>query len=170
MRRSERANRAKYRRLWKMVGDSYGSSDGKTTFNLPDFRGLFLRGVNHGNYAGQPVPLGGDSEATQRGVPRPEIQPPGTTGQNGDNVGSLQPDKAQVSPHEHGSVLAYTDAYERSPGSSAGEGYLWGSSYSRSTSGITGGATAWETRPRNAAVMFLIFVGRDATDLIPRKQ
>ncbi len=37
--------------MYALLGDSFGSGDGSTTFNLPDYRGKFLRG------------LGGDSAA-----------------------------------------------------------------------------------------------------------
>ncbi|MCG8475667.1 MAG: tail fiber protein [Cytophagales bacterium] len=38
--------RDKYSDLFKIIGTSYGSGDQKSTFNLPDFRGTFLRGVS----------------------------------------------------------------------------------------------------------------------------
>lgn len=38
----------KYKRLFKRIGTIYGSGDGKTTFNLPDLRGEFIRGWSHG--------------------------------------------------------------------------------------------------------------------------
>lgn len=37
-------SRTAYARLFAAVGTSYGEGDGKTTFNLPDLRGEFLRG------------------------------------------------------------------------------------------------------------------------------
>ena len=44
-------SRTTYADLFALIGDGFGSGDGSTTFNLPDYRGKFLRG------------LGGDSEA-----------------------------------------------------------------------------------------------------------
>lgn len=34
--------------LFNMLGTSFGSGDGKTTFNLPDLRGEFIRGLDEG--------------------------------------------------------------------------------------------------------------------------
>lgn len=44
-------SRATYADLFAIIGTNFGAGDGVTTFNLPDYRGKFLRG------------LGGDSEA-----------------------------------------------------------------------------------------------------------
>jgi len=39
-------NRTVYAQLYSVVGISSGSGDGSTTFNIPDLRGRFLRGVS----------------------------------------------------------------------------------------------------------------------------
>ncbi len=44
-------SRTAYSQLFALIGTNFGAGDGTTTFNLPDYRGKFLRG------------LGGDSEA-----------------------------------------------------------------------------------------------------------
>lgn len=44
-------SRTDYADLYALIGDNFGDGDGSTTFNLPDYRGKFLRG------------LGGDSAA-----------------------------------------------------------------------------------------------------------
>ena len=44
-------SRTTYSTLYVIIGTNFGDGDGSTTFNLPDYRGKFLRG------------LGGDSEA-----------------------------------------------------------------------------------------------------------
>lgn len=55
-------SRAAYPALFAAIGVTYGSGDGSTTFNLPDFRGRFLRG-----YLGQ---LSGEIGAEQsEGLP-----------------------------------------------------------------------------------------------------
>ena len=43
-------NRAVYADLFAEMGTTFGDGDGVTTFNLPDFRGEFLRGWNGGGY------------------------------------------------------------------------------------------------------------------------
>jgi len=40
-----RVSRLAYRDLFTAIGTAYGSGDGSTSFNLPDLRGQFLRGV-----------------------------------------------------------------------------------------------------------------------------
>jgi microcystin-dependent protein len=44
-------SRATYSDLFSIIGVQYGSGDGSTTFNLPDYRGEFLRGWSHGSSA-----------------------------------------------------------------------------------------------------------------------
>lgn len=41
-------SRTSYANLWNAIGSSWGNGNGLTTFNLPDFRGLFPRGVDAG--------------------------------------------------------------------------------------------------------------------------
>lgn len=41
-------SRTTYAALFAAIGTTYGSGDGSTTFNLPDARGEFLRGVDNG--------------------------------------------------------------------------------------------------------------------------
>ncbi|WP_302141734.1 phage tail-collar fiber domain-containing protein [Halomonas alkalicola] len=41
-------SRADYRRIYAALGDTYGEGDGSTTFLLPDDRGEFKRGWDHG--------------------------------------------------------------------------------------------------------------------------
>lgn len=42
-------SRTTYANLFALIGVMYGSGDGSTTFNLPDYRGEFLRGVDSGS-------------------------------------------------------------------------------------------------------------------------
>lgn len=41
-------SRTTYASLFAIIGTSHGSGDGSTTFNIPDYRGRFLRGVDSG--------------------------------------------------------------------------------------------------------------------------
>ena len=43
-------SRVTYSELFSIIGTNFGAGDGKTTFNLPDYRGKFLRGLG-GNSA-----------------------------------------------------------------------------------------------------------------------
>lgn len=40
--------REKYQELFDILGEIYGAGDGNTTFNLPDLRGEFIRGLDNG--------------------------------------------------------------------------------------------------------------------------
>lgn len=75
--------RATYPNLYSAIGNAYGTVDG-THFNVPDFRGLFLRGVTGSS--------SNDPNASTRTASNPG-------GNAGNNVGSLQQD--QVGPHTH---------------------------------------------------------------------
>lgn len=41
-------SRITYARLFSRIGTIYGAGDGSTTFNLPDYRGVFMRGIDNG--------------------------------------------------------------------------------------------------------------------------
>jgi microcystin-dependent protein len=128
-------SRTEYASLFEVIGTSFGEGDGSTTFNLPDFRGQFLRGWDHG--AGVDPDAG---ERTNRGD--------GTTG---DNVGTKQGDKFKA--HTHG-VKQYRS------GSSNGQIREGTGSYKYPWGGVTtvqSQATgSSETRPKNINVMYII--------------
>lgn len=42
-------SRITYGALYQAIGVTYGAGDGSTTFNLPDLRGIFIRGWSHGS-------------------------------------------------------------------------------------------------------------------------
>lgn len=71
-------SRTEYARLYEAIGVCWGVGDGSTTFNLPDLRGLFLRGVSGDS--------GNDEDADSRIV----LHDNG--GNTGNNVGSYQGD------------------------------------------------------------------------------
>ena len=71
-------SRTTYSDLYSIVGTTWGSGDGSTTFAIPDLRGWFMRGLNGGS--------GNDPDAASRS--------------GGDNVGSSQ--SYQLSAHTHG--------------------------------------------------------------------
>ena len=71
-------SRTTYSDLYSIVGTTWGSGDGSTTFAIPDLRGWFMRGLNGGS--------GNDPDAASRS--------------GGDNVGSSQ--GYQLSAHTHG--------------------------------------------------------------------
>lgn len=71
-------SRSEYANLYKAISVCWGTGDGATTFNLPDLRGMFLRGVSGES--------GNDPDAGNRVV----LTDNG--GNTGNNVGSYQGD------------------------------------------------------------------------------
>ena len=68
-------SRTDYEELFAVIGTANGGGDNSTTFNLPDFRGTFLRGTDQGTNRD---PNASDRLAAVDG------------GNSGDNVGSVQ--------------------------------------------------------------------------------
>lgn len=143
-------SRSTYADLFAAIGITHGQGDGSTTFNLPDYRGRFMRGVSGSGITRDPDKAGRTAMATG--------------GNTGDNVGSLQ-DEAFKS-HSHGfGFMAGTVSGNNWPNTttilagnpSSGGGFIWnnGPATGVNTSEITntGGN---ETRPINAYVHFII--------------
>lgn len=124
-------SRTTYAALFAAIGDDYGPGDGTTTFNLPDLRGEFIRGWDHGR--------GVDPDAASR-----TNRGDGTTG---DNVGTKQAD--QLKAHTH------TENYAVRNGSGSLGNLATGSDLANASqnSGSTGGN---ETRPRNVNLLVII--------------
>jgi len=122
-------SRTTYADLFAVISDDYGNGDGSTTFNLPDFRGEFLRGWANGS-ANDPD----RATRTNRGD--------GTTG---DNVGTKQ--SGDFTNHDHGYVKTGSVIVQTGPGTSvASVGSVL----------ATNSAGGNETRPRNVNVMLCI--------------
>lgn len=77
-------SRTNYANLFTALGISHGQGDGVNTFNLPDYRGVFLRGVDGGS--------GRDPDASSRTA----LQAGGNAG---DAVGTYQVDA--IIEHSH---------------------------------------------------------------------
>ncbi len=69
-------SRTDYNDLFAVIKILHGQGDGETTFNLPDYRGRFLRGMSDGTNR--------DPDAASRVAPNPG-------GSIGDAIGSIQP-------------------------------------------------------------------------------
>jgi microcystin-dependent protein len=69
-------SRTTYATLFSVIGTWQGAGDGSTKFNLPDYRGRFQRGTDHGT--------GRDPDIALRVAANPG-------GATGDNTGSVQP-------------------------------------------------------------------------------
>jgi microcystin-dependent protein len=125
-------SRTTYAGLFAVIGISVGAGDGSSTFNLPDHRGLFLRGFDRGNGAD---PDGNSRTAMNSG------------GNTGDKIGTVQ--ASQVVSHTH--PMATTAIC--TAGESICPNALTGAATSGNPTCATGGS---ETRPKNAVVNYLI--------------
>lgn len=120
-------SRATYSVLYAVIGDAFGNGDGSSTFNVPDVRGLFLRGVTGAS--------ANDPDASSRTASNPG-------GNTGNAVGSYQVD--DFGAHSH--VI--------NSGSAAGGGGQSGLTGSPSASTLATGGN--ETRPKNLYVNYII--------------
>jgi len=135
-----------YTVLYNTLGQTWGGSSENETFNLPDLRGEFLRGVSDGT--------GRDPDTAFR-------TPRNSGGNTGDAVGTMQ--EHQFERHRHGLVGRYRDADTASiakwfnssnhvsPGHT--QGPIKDVNITTNAMSATGGN---ETRPRNASVYFII--------------
>jgi microcystin-dependent protein len=119
-------SRTTYSALFTAIGTIHGYGDNSTTFNLPDYRGRFLRGWDH---------------AVARDPDRATRTDMNTGGATGDNVGSVQADAFKSHTHSGGMV------------GGTGISNSGGSGYIPAATAATGGT---ETRPINANVMYCI--------------
>ena len=125
-------SRTDYPDLFSAIGTAFGASS-SGTFNIPDLRGQFLRGVDAGT--------GTDPDAASR----TELQPGGNTG---DNVGTLQAD--DFKSHTHG---GFQDRYANTSG---GGSFITNYSNGHGGEYRTTASGGNETRPKNVAVHFII--------------
>ena len=123
--------RSTYPNLFSAIGTAYGTADG-THFNVPDLRGMFLRGVDGGS--------GNDPDATSRVVNNPG-------GNVGGNVGSQQP--WQIESHSHG-VPVYFNSNASAAGATSAN-----TSSPQGTAGTTA-AGGNQTNPINVYVNYII--------------
>ncbi|MDX6768917.1 MAG: phage tail protein [Elusimicrobiota bacterium] len=121
-----------YATLYSSIGCTWGCSG--SNFNVPDLRGVFLRGWNHNASTSTYI---GDQDAVSRSTIS-------VGGRDGDNVGSYQNDAFRS--HFH------TGVADVSPSVTGPEG----AGTNLATSGQTDAAGGNETRPKNAYVLFLI--------------
>lgn len=141
-------SRITYAGLFAVIGTAYGAGDGTTTFNLPDFRGRFMRGLDG--------TASNDPDNSTRVVSN-------AGGNSGNNIGSLQGDK--ISSHSHGLLInnSYTQAGSAVGGISTYLGYYTGNAdqfwtnFPNATNTVSIEATGGsETRPKNVSVNYII--------------
>lgn len=131
-----------YGELWTAIGSTFGS-EGQGSFNLPDLRGMFLRGIDPTGVV--------DPDCNSRTSPIS-----GNSSGAGPVVGSRQ--WHEVVNHQHtwsgnfANITNHDDdiAVQLSDNNSGNQGTL-------PTTNVDGGGN--ETRPVNVYVYYLIFVG-----------
>ena len=132
-------SRTTYSSLFKVAGIAHGSGNGSTTFNLPDYRGRFLRGVDES--------AGNDPDKATRTAMA-------TGGNVGNLVGSIQADAFQGHQHNYyysqnggSGNISLNDRNPYTNGTTSG--YVTDGSYGTPR-------PASETRVKNAYVNFCI--------------
>lgn len=128
-------SRDEYKDLYNVIGAAFGSKS-DTTFQIPDMRGQFLRGVDQGSKR--------DPDAGLRQASAPN-------GNTGDKVGSVQED--QLKTHKHAVKAAHAG---QTGGRSTGDPLAvagWPRNHAGKEVEATGGA---ETRPKNISVNWII--------------
>lgn len=136
-------NRADFTALFDAIGTNWGHGDGSTTFNIPDLRGLFVRGWDHGN-----------SKDPGRNA-RTAIAPGGATG---DAVGSAQSDSVEIHTHELSSQNLTADRDIKGNAGDSNNDYHSFTTETINPNALSIGAANSETRPKNAYVMYIIKV------------
>ena len=129
-------SRTVYADLFAVIGETWGNGDGSTTFNLPDLRGQFVRGWDHG--------AGTDPDAASR-----TDRGDGTTG---DHVGTQQADANKQHNHNLTHPVSYDleDTSVETWETKAGLRHLGTASLNTTNSGGN------EARPKNVGLMFII--------------
>ena len=139
-------SRTTYSDLFSAIGTTYGAGDGSTTFNVPDLRGEFLRGLD-------------DSRGVDSGRTLGSAQ----GSQNLQHNHSASANSSVSDPgHAHGYVAAIVSADTES-GSGDGEAFNQNRTTNSATTGISvtttvtvNNAGGSEARPRNIALLACI--------------
>ena len=125
-------SRSTYADLFAVLGEIYGEGDASTTFNVPDYRGYFLRGYDHG--------AGIDPDAatrTDRG-----------DGTVGDNIGTVQEDEFESHTHRV-TRRSNTDSNKSITKEGTSQSFDTDATIIEATGGN-------ETRPKNKTVMWIV--------------
>jgi microcystin-dependent protein len=140
-------SRTAYASLFASIGVTHGSGDGSTTFNLPDYRGRFLRGVAGGS--------ANDPDRASRTAMN-------TGGNTGDNVGSVQTDAMQqITGSTSGRIMGSWAGSGAITATNAGTSLYGGGGgngrdMSFDSANSPGARTSTETRSKNAYVNYYI--------------
>ena len=134
-------SRTTYSDLYAVLGDVYGNGDGSTTFEIPDLRGEFLRGLDGGRGVDASRTLGSSQDDTTRRPRNTSL----TTNTAGDHT-HVREAFASVGQGGTNRLVPSGVGIDRSTKSAGDHNHS-----------ITGGGDA-ETRPRNIAMNYIIKV------------
>lgn len=134
-------SRTTYSALFALFGTNYGAGDGSTTFNLPDLRGEFVRGFDHGRGIDTGRTLGSFQKATSVFMGDPTA----TAGRVANLYNNHDDDTQTLRTALNGEATTI-DSTNVSVLSSAAE----------TTDPVTPVDSTMSVRPRNIALMYII--------------
>ncbi len=139
-------SRTTYSALFAIIGVNYGSGNGSSTFNVPDLRGEFVRGVDRG-----------------RGVDSGRQAASSQGSQNAQHNHSASSTSSVTDPgHKHnlnfnmGSIISSGGAFGLKDSGNADRMFTATTGISVSTSTSIGNQGGGEARPRNVAMLYII--------------
>lgn len=130
-------SRTDYANLFNAIGTAWGNGDGSTTFNTPDLRGVFLRGVDDTR--------GLDPDKGSRTASNPG-------GLTGNQVGSFQDEDYKEHAHQYYDWFWYDSGNDPSYGTPGGDDV--GQRLNQARWSLNRGGN--ETRPDNVYVNYII--------------
>ena len=154
-------SRTTYSVLFAVIGTAYGTGDGSSTFNLPDLRGEFIRGFDHGKGTDSGRSIA-SSQSAQNASHNHSISLSGTTSNK-----SLTGTVTRIA-ETFQSFGATTGVFSRTSGIQSGAtpastdhspagGFSMDASHDHTFSASgTSGSQGDEARPRNIAMMYVI--------------
>ena len=155
-------NRTTYSALFAVIGVTYGSGNGSSTFEVPDLRGEFIRGSDRGKGTDSSRTTG-TSQAAAFGQHLHAID---LTTSNKSLTGALSVASSTMAqnPGTASGIFTKTGNQSANPGGGGGSGQASNlaidASHDHTVTGNTGnqGSTSNsnETRPRNIAMMYII--------------
>lgn len=144
-------SRTTYARLFAAIGETHGEGDNVSTFNIPDYRGRFLRGVDGG---------------AARDPDRASRTAMNTNGNTGDNVGSVQTDSNLQHAHLMFNDGTGSPTDNLTPSNYVAKDPNGNTNYNSYTMtshagtapgyGLTGDSGGGESRPENANVTYCV--------------
>jgi len=153
-------SRSTYSGLFGIIGTQYGAGDGSSTFNLPDLRGEFIRGFDHGRGVDSNRSMASfqdhENRSHNHGYTNSGITVSGANHNHNIRKISLQPSIANVAI-TLGSGQSYQIGYATNDNGVTGDAVKFsGNQTMTGNVGITISNAGSEARPRNIAMMYII--------------